>query len=244
MMFSRQALTILVLSGFALYAAAQCDDFKIEVTQQGLVLVEATPILTNDDVETLYHLQGGSYRGTVVPAESDKSLIFVHLDNATCIQHLVIVHDARSDGTGGRQKFFLDANMTDPTVDDGGTYTYQASKSRTKMVWNWGAWRTDGVAHPLDLQDGECLKLTQTPNFIQGITDFEFVSYAEDGTTLVYTQLNMTEDLELCFAEAEDPPEPEPIEPECADDFCPHWYNLICWLLWWFRCSLFGGGDE
>jgi hypothetical protein len=244
MMFSHQALTILVLSGFALYAAAQCDDFKIEVTQQGSVLVPdgAIPIIEVRDVEAFYNLVGtpeevASYEGTVVPAVSDRSFILVHQDSSTCEKSLVIVHDARVDGSGGKARFFITGNMTDPTVDDNlNGIEYITVKDKTKMRWIWDECCTDGVALPLDLEDASCI--TVEPKF-EGITEWKYVS-EDDAGALVYTTLDMDEDLVLCYAEAEDIIVPE----NCEDNFCPNWYNLLCWFLWWLRCSVFPGGGQ
>jgi hypothetical protein len=247
MMFSHQTLTILVLSGFALYAAADCTPFTIKVSQGRSVLVDAAiPITEARDVEAFYNLVGSSteasYEGTVVLAESEKSLIMVHHDSDSCEKSLVIVHDKRFDLTGGIVRFRITGNLTDPTVDDGlNVLSYNSGTDKTSMRWNWDACCTDGVALPLDLENRIPACITVEPSMFDRIDDWEYVSEPSAGS-LVYTPLSMTEDLVLCYAEIEDPPITEP--ENCKADFCSRWYNFFCWLMWWFRCSVFGGGDE
>jgi hypothetical protein len=115
--------------------------------------------------------------------KSDRSELFMFMDQTTGTMSLGILHDTANDNTGGAARFDfanISGNMTISAVDDPTTAatdpdTYDIGynlSSGDAWLWSWSATSTDGGM--IDLPTSGNWSITITPTFTSGINKWVF----------------------------------------------------------------------
>ena len=181
------------------------------ITQDGSgINVMVRPVSTHESVEDFYGYNRDNYSfngDDVVPLVPNHSLIFLHRNEKDCELSFVIVHDSKKseECSGGTVVMYISGDLEDSIVQDGrdspsDEYTYDEETDETECYWEWN-WqggckkRTDGIAQLWDTSERECIRVT--PNFIEGIDAWEFVS-GPSGDPENYIPLDLETPLSIC----------------------------------------------
>jgi hypothetical protein len=185
------------------------------ISQNGQ-MIDAVPVIqTGGPIQSLYAHDNGSFNGDdVVPPRSQVSQILIHghgvgVGALECELSLLILHDDRNDGSGGRVEMDITGDWSNivvpddpPTGESGGdSYVYSSETDSTRLTWNWEECCTDGAAHILtDFLSNDCI--TVRPNFRQGIDRWVFVrgpaSVDAPATEANLIDLDPTVSLQIC----------------------------------------------
>jgi hypothetical protein len=238
-------LTFLLISAVAFHnASGLCPGVEIEVIHGASSLGTATPIKTRQSVQGFYRYFFWSYHGSV-PTAFNTSMIFIHQDSRNCDLSLVVVHDKIDPADplpgnwAGAVRFLINGDLTNAVVlddpeapeDDFDNYTYIPVEDKTDLLWLWSRCCTDGLADKLENPFDKCIIVTSF--FYKGIDTWKFVSAGAD----IYLPMVQTDTdnmvsttIEICMTETQN-----------EDDYCDAnpcvWWNLLCYVIWIFRCS-------
>ena len=183
-----------------------CPEVCFTVSQNGELLAAVQPIETEDPIQSFYDYNGAaaSFNGDdIIFQQSQVSQIMVHGNGENCELSLLILHDSRSDGSGGNVQMDITGDLSNAIVRDDpqDSYVYNPATDTTRISWDWMPCCTDGVAHILEqFSYNDCI--TVQPNFIRGINRWVFTrGPALMGSPLTeanFIDLNPNRALQIC----------------------------------------------
>jgi len=185
----------------------------LEVSQNSTVLGTFSPIETADNINDFYNYLGpaDSFGGTgVIPMVSQTSQITVHGNvNGNCELSVLLLHDNRNDGSGGRVYMTFEGNFSQPLIQDdpppslnADYYDYDTASNQTEIRWTWNPCCTDGMADPVKLSAvGDCVSILKT-SFESGIDRWVYIAGPLAEGSMVteddLVDLDMTAPLKIC----------------------------------------------
>lgn len=167
------------------FAQAASEGFFI--IKQGDYSQPIEPFRQDGAASIFYNFQNDqSNSGFEVP---ERSLLAVHVDRLTGNISLIMIHSSPQNPLGGSVSFSIDGLPPTTTMDlqDDFTDSYVFSPPTLQASWTWLPEHNDGLVLG---NLGTDFEITITPNFISGITEWNYL----DGSTRIPTAFpSMTE---------------------------------------------------
>lgn len=190
-----KGVAVTPLAGVSLPAnASEGDGPEITVTQNGQEVATVSPITTDRSVRNFYW-SDGNFGTNASPAidllENDVSSLFFYRQSGSDKISLVLLHDARHDGSGGAVTF----DFSQSRLPEGDGWVVQEEShdfyGRTAADWIWGACCPDGGAYRGGFDEGT--QVTIEPSF-NGIDQWRLLDGEGEGDWSVAASFDVPAD--------------------------------------------------
>ncbi len=161
------------------------------IIKQGDYSQPLEPFRQDGSAAIFYNFQNDqSNSGFEVP---ERSLLALHVDGLTGNVSLVMIHSSPQNPLGGSMSFSIDGLPLTATMDlqDDFTDSYVFSPPTLQASWTWLPEHNDGLVLG---NLGTDFEITITPNFISGITEW---NYLDGATRIPNTFPSMTEPITI-----------------------------------------------
>lgn len=163
------------------------------LAQQGGSSTLIQPLESAVSAENFYNY--GDWQANTGLEEANHSLLFFHYDSSTGKLALVMVHNSKKGDLGGARFTFTGLPTTSTlTLRDDSNDAYKFAPPNADFLWFWDAGHSDGAV--IDDLGGQ-FAITIEPIFKKGITEWDLLSAAPDGSARTIPLASMTEPLIL-----------------------------------------------